>query len=455
MSSPNVRRRGERWTYYLYVTDAAGVRRQHSKGGFKTKREAEAARVRALNAIETGTYIKPDKLSVAHFLLEEWLPARRPPVLAESTWESYSRNIELHVVPAIGHIRLQRLDAVRLNLLYRELLDSGRKAVPPPIHRHHPVVIERVLQLRATGLAYEVVADRIAEEFPDAPVTLSRHAVAGICRRSAEPRHVVQPAGLSPRTVRYIHTILHAALKDALRWNRVVRNVADAATPPPVSAATAAPAKTWTAAELKAFLDFAADNRNLPAWLFLATAACRRGEALGLHWKDVDLDAGLATLRWQVTSIRHRIVVKERPKASRGHMIRLDSPTVAMLRSWKARQAEERLFLGPAYEDNDFVFCRGDGRPHQPDRFSREFERNQQYYNRDHPEAPLPIIKLHGLRHTWATLALQAGIDIKIVSDRLDHSSTHITHEIYTHVTPPMQSDAAERVAATIFKTTR
>ena len=74
-----------------------------------------------------------------------------------------------------------------------------------------------------------------------------------------------------------------------------------------------------------------------------------------------------------------------------------------MLRSWNARQAEERLFLGPAYEDNDYVFCRGDGRPHHPDRFSREFERNQRYYNREHPDAPLPIIKLHGLRHTCDT----------------------------------------------------
>ena len=75
------------------------------------------------------------------------------------------------------------------------------------------------------------------------------------------------------------------------------------------------------------------------------------------------------------------------------------------------------------------------------------FDRNQRYFNRDHPDQPMPTITLHGLRHTWATLALSAGIDIKIVSERLNHSSTHITREIYTHVTPPMQSNAAEQVA--------
>jgi len=86
-----------------------------------------------------------------------------------------------------------------------------------------------------------------------------------------------------------------------------------------------------------------------------------------------------------------------------------------------------------------------------PDRFSREFIRKQEAYNRTHPDEPLTRLVLHGLRHTWATLALQEGIDIHVVSDRLNHSSTHITSEIYTHVTLPMQSDAADRVAATIF----
>jgi hypothetical protein len=79
------------------------------------------------------------------------------------------------------------------------------------------------------------------------------------------------------------------------------------------------------------------------------------------------------------------------------------------------------------------VFCQADGRPYHPERFSREFDRNQRYLRRDHPDQQMPRISLHGLRHTWATLALTAGIDIKIVSERLDHSSTHITREIYTH----------------------
>jgi integrase len=156
-------------------------------------------------------------------------------------------------------------------------------------------------------------------------------------------------------------------------------------------------------------------------------------------------------LSQQVTVVDHVLCIKPLPKTKRAHLIRLDSVTVAVLRGWRARQNEERLLAGPGYKELDLVFCHPDGRPYDPNRFSREFLRKQEQCNRAHAEQQLPRLVLHGLRHTWATLALQEGIDIKIVSERLNHSSTHVTREIYMHVTPPMQSDAAERVAARIF----
>lgn len=230
----------------------------------------------------------------------------------------------------------------------------------------------------------------------------------------------------------------------------MARNVSDAATPPSAGAAKSTRPKVWTADQLRAFLDYVADSRYLPAWIFLATSGCRRGEGLGVKWSDVDLDAGTAVISRQVTAIDHRVIVKDVPKTKHGHLIRLDGGTVAMLRRLRSEQAEEKLRLGPGYNDEGYVFCQWDGQPYHPERFSREFDRNRGYFNRDHPDDQLPPITLHGLRHTWATLALRAGIDIKIVSERLNHSSTTITREIYTHVTPPMQSDAAERVAVLI-----
>ncbi|WP_436793849.1 site-specific integrase [Actinospongicola halichondriae] len=205
------------------------------------------------------------------------------------------------------------------------------------------------------------------------------------------------------------------------------------------------------AEQLSAFLQHVAENRYLTPWLFLATTGCRRGECLGLKWSDLDLDEVTAVISRQVTAVDHEVIVKDLPKTKQGHMIVLDSETVAMLRRWRATQNEEKLLVGPGYVEEGYVFCKPDGTVYDPDRFSREFIRKQERYNRDQVGQPLARLTLHGLRRTWATLALHEGIDIKIVSDRLHHSSTFITLEIYTHVTPPMQSDAAERVASRIF----
>jgi integrase len=451
-SRGNIRRRGSTWTYYVYVTGGDGRRRQVSKGGFRTRKEAEAARVEALSALRSGTWVRPERVTVREYLEDEWLPSQQPPTLEESTYRSYARYVRLHVVPYIGGIPLQQLTPMDLNGMYRKLLDEGRRRPTPPARQHEPAVVELVERLHADGQTWQAVADAVAETFPEEG-GITRHAVAALHRRHHQPRQSSpSPAGLKPRTVRYIHTIVHAALKDAMRWNRVARNVADAATPPPVGSVRHGRPEAWTSEQLRHFLDFVADSRYLPAWVFLATTGCRRGECLGLQWGDLDLDAGTAIISRQVTTIDHELRIKELPKTKRGHMIRLDSGTVGMLRRWRARQAEEKLLVGGGYDDRDFVFCHPDGNVYDPDRFSREFVRKQAQYNRAHPDEPLPRLVLHGLRHTWATLALHEGIDIHVVSERLNHSSTHVTREIYTHVTPPMQSDAAERVAARIFR---
>ena len=106
-SKPNVKKRGSTYTYYVYVTGPDGGREQHSKGGFKTQREAEEARVTAAHALATGSYVKAERISLADFLIDEWLPSRRPPVLEASTWHSYDRYMRLHVIPHIGAIPLQ------------------------------------------------------------------------------------------------------------------------------------------------------------------------------------------------------------------------------------------------------------------------------------------------------------------------------------------------------------
>jgi integrase len=134
-------------------------------------------------------------------------------------------------------------------------------------------------------------------------------------------------------------------------------------------------------------------------------------------------------------------------KGGDARVIELDTHTVATLKAWRKAQAAERLLLGAGYEDNGLVFPRHDGRPFHPGRFTRAFDRRV----RQQPFAHLPTIRLHDLRHTWATLALEAGVDVAVVSKRLGHSSPVVTWGTYQHVRQRLQTDAAERVAASIF----
>ncbi len=197
------------------MTDADGRRRQHSKGGFKTQKQAEDARIAAMNAKATGTYVKAEKISVRDFLVDEWLPSRLPPALESSTWHSYEQKIRLQVIPHIGNIPLQQLSPVDLNKLYRHLLDAGRRP-PNPKRRRSPEVYERAVALRAESLTYEQTAETLRAKF-ESESKLNKHSVAALIRRG--PPATIDPdsvSGLSPRTVRYVHTILRAALKDAL-----------------------------------------------------------------------------------------------------------------------------------------------------------------------------------------------------------------------------------------------
>lgn len=250
--------------------------------------------------------------------------------------------------------------------------------------------------------------------------------------------------GLSPRSVQYVHVILHRAFRDAIRWDRLFRNPCDAADPP--RGLTRPRLRVWSAQEVAHFLRLAAEDRLIGLWHLICTTGMRRGEALGLQWEDVDLDAGRLSIKRTLIQIAN--YTKDgtdwtlgAPKTRSGfRLVELDARTVAVLRAHRARQAEERLRLGGHYLTNDFVFTRHDGRPLHPKLVSQQFRRLVR-------RLELPTLSVHGLRHTWATLALQAGVHPKVVQERLGHAQISVTLDTYSHVTPAMDREAATTVA--------
>lgn len=244
---------------------------------------------------------------------------------------------------------------------------------------------------------------------------------------------------LGATTVRNIATVLHRAFKDAMRWQAVARNPVEASDPP--RPADRAEMKTWTFAELNTFLEVAREHRHSALWWILGTTGMRRGEALGLRWSDVDLDnAEIKVQRALVTGDGGKMWSSPKTRASR-RVVSIDDDTVAVLRTHKARQNQEKLALGAGYQDDDLVTAQADGQTVSPTRITEQFGR---LYRR----TKLPHIRLHDLRHTYATLALEAGVNPKVVQENLGHSHVSVTLGIYSHVKKKIKTDTAELLAA-------
>lgn len=202
------------WAFRAYVGKRADGRWvEQLRSGFATKRDASHALYELVTSLQQGTYVRPSKLTVAEFLLDEWLPSTAPPRVKYETWKDRERNLKAHVIPQLGGLSLQELNAAHLNRLYTELLQSGR---------------------------------------------------------------VHQEGGLSPTSVRRIHAMVRKALNDAVRWGHVRHNAATFADPPSdriVRAARRRSMQTWDERELSAFLTRTEGHYLHPMWVLAASTS--------------------------------------------------------------------------------------------------------------------------------------------------------------------------------------
>jgi integrase len=318
----SVYKRGSTWTWHVDVgvDSVTGRRRQQTKGGFKTKRECQAALNDALAALRAGTFVEPSKRTLESFLVGEWLPALRH--LRPSTLSNYRTHIRTCVLPALGPIPLQQLSPAHLNAFYQALLTHGR--------------------LR-------------------------------------------DGRGMAPKTVQNVHAILHRALRDAMRWGHVARNVVDAVEPPK---GLPAERQVWTPEQLRAFLSHVRDDRLYAAWLLVATTGLRRAELAGLRWLDVDLAAGRVSPRRPRVVVDYTVVESDAKTPKGRRSLALDPATLAALTAHRARQAEEKTIVGAGYRDSGLVFTMPDGSPIHPQRISAWFLQHTH-------AAGLPRIRLH------------------------------------------------------------
>jgi integrase len=410
-----------------------GERRREYGGGFATDDAAWTAALKARAAVEAGRRIAPAKRTVTEFL-DEWLGTVKDS-LKPSTHVNYSDYTDAYVVPSIGKRRLQDIDVPTLNALYRHLLSAGRRK-----RDTNKIMYEYWSTRRLAGV------DPRPQEIADnckVSIYAARHAVLRY-RRGRKP--VAKALGLAPKTVKNVHRMLHRAFTDAVAWQYMSHNpAAHASLPRERRQRRAKTGATWTPEQLAAWLTVAVTDRDAGMWVLVATTGMRRSELAGAERELLDLDAATLTLEGT------RVVVDGKAEDSDGktdssfsRTVSLDPLTVAYLRRHLAMLAGERKDFGTGYQDRGKLFCHPDGRLIHPDTITRRF-------NRLVDRAGVPRIRLHDVRHTYATVALDNGEDLKVVSDRLGHANMNVTAQIYTHRSVGKDRDAAERVADLIF----
>lgn len=242
--------------------------------------------------------------------------------------------------------------------------------------------------------------------------------------------------GLSTSTVHHLHEVLHNALESALRFGLVARNVTSVVDVPRMRRHEM---RCYSPEEARRLLmaTEASGNRLHALYVLAVSTGMRLGELLALRWKDVELDACVLRVTATLKRDKENQWAWAEPKTRRSRrQIALSPIAVAALRAHHLRQYEERLKLGLAWTDYGLVFATEAGTPLYGGNVYRAFQRLQ-------VRAGLPTIRFHDLRHTCATMLLSARVNPKIVSEMLGHASVAITLDIYSHVLPDMQQDAA------------
>ena len=361
------------------------ARRQRWIGSYERRGEAVAAKNKATEEKSRGQLVDARRLTFGQFL-DEWTAGFALKVadgdLKPSSVRTYSDHVRLHIKPALGYLRLQELEVRHVNEFHRTLAKKrGRKV----------------------------------------------------------------DSTLSPVTRRQVHITLHAALAAAKRQQLIGYNPAEDAERPRRRSEKVDSEQVWKVEQLRSFLAGTREDRLGVLWLLMGTTGLRRAEAMGLRWRDVDLENGTLQVRETRVSVAYKVHEGD-PKTQAGRRpMPLFPETVVALKAWKARQAGERLHWGPEWTDTGHVFTRESGEPWHPATISKRFTTAVE-------AADVPRIRLHDLRHGFATYHLAAGTQLKHLQKLMGHARIGVTMDVYVHPEFEDLAAAQDNLAAVMGK---
>jgi integrase len=444
----HVSKRGGSWAYWFDIDPdpLTGDRRQRTKSGFKTEKEAWKECRKAITDYESGRLTSSTKRKVAA-ALEEWLNRIEhsvKPSMAQN-WRDYAK---YYAIPYIGQRDVQDIDGAVCDALYQKLLADGRvkakaksKPSDTPVHVRRLAGDGHVLTCRPHR--YENTRCHRAHDENDPllgqPIQ-PKKATRRQAEKAAETAASKVPTGLDPKTVVNAHRMLHRAWEDFTVWGWAKRNVVNDAHPPRVPRKGR---KVWTVDQLQRFLRFARDDRFFALWVLEATSGMRRCELAGARRDLLDLTAGTLAMETTRVVVNGRVIESDGKTENAQHILALDPFTLAVIAAHVEMLDRERKEFGPDYENRGLLFCWENGKPPHPDTITKRFKRLAE-------RAGLAEIRLHDVRHSYATAGRDAKIDWKALSKRIGHADVAFTMKQYVQTDLEADRQVANTLAELI-----
>ncbi len=369
------------WAYIIEIGRPGEGRRQRRRSGFRTQAEAAEERARILVELRDGLFVPPSKLTLGPYL-DRWYAGGPTKGWKPNTQRDYRVGIE-HIKRRLAGVLVQELTPGMIREFYAWLLREGKRPQ----------------------------------------------------RKDGEP------APMAPKTVANVHICLHAALADAVT-DKILRTNPATGVYKYSREAVGHELQHWTLAEMQTFLAHVEGQRDAGMYAVALATGMRRGELLGLRWRDVDGNRVNVRQQWTKAGDRGRQMVSLKTGTKAFRTIDIDRTTEAVLEEQRQMVEAEREAWGSAYDGRrGVVFPKEDGKPQDPDQATRAFERLA-------AKCPgVPRMVFHGMRHTHATLLLEDGVSIKAVAERLgDREDTVL--RIYGDITPRGRIAAVARVDA-------
>ncbi|MFD4928368.1 tyrosine-type recombinase/integrase [Peribacillus butanolivorans] len=370
-------KKGYTWSFTIELgrDSSTGKRKQITRRGFNSKKEAELAAHQMTIDVDNETFVNEEKNIFFINFITDYLHILAEPSVKASTFRGYKSAVEKRLIPKFGHMKIKDLSGKMISTYYNELLKEG-----------------------------------LTEEF-----------------------------------IQYIHAILKNASKTAIDWKYIKNDFMNNVKAPRRQKKNV---ETWSIEECNTFLNRMRDQKDHIFILYYLAiyTGMRRGELLGIKWKDIDFNKKRIFVQHSLYYISGQGLVLQTPKTHSGKRnISITNEMIGELQSYKVKKQKQLLKVGLKLIEDHFVVSAFGGEPVNPNTIHKQF-----LY--DIKLAGIKRIRFHDLRHTHATIMLEIGENSKVVSERLGHSNVSITLDKYSHVTQNIQDSSADNFSKALGK---